>query len=445
MKQNLTGAVERLLDRAKALGAEGADAACVDRKALSVSVRLGKLEEVESEESRSAGLRVLIGKKQAGASTSDFSPAALDALAERVVAMARAAAEDKYCGLPDATMLAKDIPDLQLYDEQIGNVATLEARALECEAAALAVQGVTNSGGAGADWGASEVVYGATNGFLGSYRGTSWGIGLSAIAEKGDDKERDWDHDSARFQADLKDPARVGQRAGERTIARLGATKLESCTAPVIFEERVAARLVGFLIGGISGAAIARGVSFLREKMNEQIFAKGIVISDDPLKLGGRASHPFDGEGLPVSARNLIEDGVLTTWLLNGASARQLGLHSTGHASLNPGGAPGISSTNIRLHPGQANLAGLMGQAGTGLLVSETLSPSFNANTGDYSVGVAGYWFENGQIVRPVSEITVAGNMLDIYARLTPGNDSEGRSSMDVPSVLIETMTIAGT
>jgi PmbA protein len=206
----------------------------------------------------------------------------------------------------------------------------------------------------------------------------------------------------------------------------------------------MAGRLIAMMLGAISGAAIARGVSFLRDKLETQVFAKGITISDDPLKPGGWASHPFDGEGHRVQARNLIDDGVLMGWLLNGASARQLGLKSTGHASLNPGGAPGVASSNVLVHPGQYDLSGLMRQAGTGLLVIETLSPSFNPNTGDYSVGVAGQWFENGVIVRPVHEITVAGNMLDIYAGLIPGSDNQGRSSLDCPSLLIPAMTIAG-
>ena len=263
MNTKLEAAVERLLAKAKTLGADGADAACVDRKSLSASVRLGKLEGVESEESRSAGLRVLIGQKQAGASTSDFSDAALDTLAQRVVAMAKAAAEDPWCGIPDASELATNQTDLGLWDETEPDIVKLEERALACEEGALAVKGVTNSSGSGADWGASGVVYGASNGFRGFYRGTSWGLGLSAIAGEGDDKERDWNSDSARFLTGLRDPIKIGQEAGERAVARIGGTKLDSCTAPVIFEHRMAGRLIGFLLGGISGTAIARGDGML--------------------------------------------------------------------------------------------------------------------------------------------------------------------------------------
>jgi PmbA protein len=444
MDTKLSIAVERLLERAKLLGADGADAACVERKSLSTSVRLGKLEGVESEESRSAGLRVLIGKQQAGASTTDFSVAALDALADRVFAMAKAAPEDPYCAIPDASQLTRTQIDLGLWDETEPDIAKLEERALACEQGGLDVKGVSNSGGCGADWGASGVLYGASNGFRGFYRGTSWGLGLSAIAGEGDGMERDWNSDSARFLRDLRDPIAIGKEAGERAIARLGATKLETCTAPVIYEYRIAARLIGMMLGAISGSAISRGVSFLREKLGQQLFAQNVTITDDPLKQGGWASHPFDGEGHEVKARNLIEDGVLTTWLLNSATARQLGLKSTGHASLNPGGSPGTASSNVTVQPGMHDLAGLMSNAGTGLLVVETLSPSFNANTGDYSVGVTGLWFENGVVVRPVSEISVAGNMIDIYVSMIFGNDNQGRSSLDCPSILIPSMTIAG-
>ncbi|GIU67591.1 TldD/PmbA family protein [Candidatus Phycosocius spiralis] len=444
MTIKLDEAVDRLLTRAKSLGAQEADAACVERQSLSVSVRMGKLESVAREESSSVGLRVLIGKKQAGASTSDFSLAALDALASRVVAMAKAAAEDPWCGLPEPEALAKDCIDLAMWDDTPPSIEDLESRALISEAAALAEKGVTNSAGSGAEWGASQVVYGASNGFLGSYRGTSWGLGLSAIAERDDQKERDWYSDSSRFLNELRDATFIGQRAGARAVLRLGATKLESCTAPVIFENRVAPRLIGFFLGAISGASIARGVSFLREKMGTQVFAKGIQITDNPHLVGGWSSHPFDGEGCQVAPRDLICEGVLQTWLLNSASARQLGLRSTGHAALNPGGAPGISTSNVKLMPGEHDLVGLQREAGKGLLVIETMSPSFNANTGDYSVGVSGLWFEQGQIVRPVHEITVAGNLLDMYAVLIPGNDYEGRSSIECPSILIPSMTIAG-
>jgi PmbA protein len=444
MQHALHDAVDRLLSRAKSLGAERADAACSERQSLSASVRLGKLEGVEREESRAVGLRVLIGTKQAGASTSNLSPAALDALAERVTAMARAAAEDPWCGLPEPGETARDLVDLDLWDDTEPSLDRLESRAAICEAAALDVPGVTNSSGAGADWSARSTVYGATNGFRGGWRSTSWHVGVSVLAEKGDAKERDWESEGARRERALPDAAAIGRSAGERTILRLGATKLPSGTAPVIFENRVASRLLGMLVGAISGTAVARGVSFLREALNERVFRSDVNIVDDPLKPSGWGSHPFDGEGLPVAPRHVVEDGVLTTWLLNRATAAQLDMISTGHATMNPGGPPGVGPSNLTLMPGDLSLDMLMAEVGTGLLVCETMSPSFNPNTGDYSVGVSGHWFELGQLVRPVHEVTVAGNMIDIYARLVPGGDLKDRSSMNAPSVLIDAMTIAG-
>lgn len=436
-------AAERLLERARALGAHAADTTCTASQSLSVSVRLGRLEGVEREESRSAGLRVLIGRQQAGASTTDLTPDALDALAERVVAMARAAAEDPWCGLPD-THASGPFPDLWLFDPTPPDIAALEARALEAEQAALDVPGVTNSSGSGADWGSRGIVYAASNGFRGAYAGASWGLGLSVLAERDGLKERDYDGENQRTQ-DRLDPVLIGRTAGERTVARLSPRKLDSRTGTVILENRVSASLLRFLSGAINGAAIARGTSFLRERLGTAVFAPGITVRDDPFRPGGWGSHPFDGEGQPVAARDIIADGVLTTWLLNTSAARQLGLATTGHASFGMGGPPGIGPSNLTLLPGRQDLAGLMAEAGTGLLVREMSSPSFNPNTGDWSVGVSGHWFEGGAVAFAISEMTVAGNMLDIFARLEPGSDLRGRSAVDAPSIRIDGLTIAGT
>lgn len=442
--RTLHDAAARLVDRARALGADDADAACAASQSLSVSVRMGALEGVEREESRSAGLRVLIGRRQAGASTTDLSPAALDALAERVVAMAKAAAEDPWCGLPGPGQTATSIADLGLADDTAPDIARLEARALEAEAAALAVGGVTNSAGSGADWGSSGVVYHASNGFSGAYRGTSWGFGVAPLAERDGLKERDYDGHHARFEALLENAGELGALAGARAVARLGARKLKSQTAPVILENRVSPSLMRFLAGAISGAAVARGVSFLRDRLGTQLFAPGVTVRDNPLLPGGWSSHPFDGEGRPVQARDIIDNGRLTTWLMNGSAAAQLGLSSTGHATLNPGGPPGVGPSNFHLMPGERSLAQLMADAGSGLLVRETFSPSFNPNTGDYSVGISGHWFVNGQIDHAVHETTIAGSMADIFARLIPGSDLEAKSGVDSPAVLIDAMTIAG-
>jgi len=444
MNEPIEAILERLLAKAKSLGADQADAHAAERQSLSASVRLGALEDVEREESRAAGLRVIIGKQQAGAQTSDIRPDALDALAERVVAMARAAAEDPWCGLPDPALLSTRRDELSLYDSSAPTAEDLETRARLCEEAALAVPGVTNSAGAGADWGATRYSYAASNGFRGAQNGSSFGVGIAVLAEANDQKERDYDSDGARWQSDLKAADAVGRRAGERTIEKLGGRKIDSQTAPVIFENRVAARLLGAFSGAISGGAIARGVSFLRDALGTPVFAPGISIVDDPFRVKGWGSHTFDGEGVIGERRAMIDDGVLTSWFLNTASARQLGLKTTGHASASLGGSPGIGSTNLTLMPSARSLDDLMADAGSGLVVREMFSPSINQNTGDFSVGISGYWFSKGQRDFPVTEVTVAGNLKDMFRRLIPGSDIEYRSSVCSPSVLIDAITIAG-
>lgn len=438
------GALESLLAHARAAGADSADASLSVSESLSVDVRMGEFEGVERSENRSVGLRAFIGKKQAGATTSDLSPAGLKALAERVVEMAKFAPEDPWCGLLDPAERATSFPDLDTHDDVRPDARTLEAMAKEAEDAALAISGVTNSSGSGASWSASSVAMRTSDGFSGASRASSYGVGVSPLAERDGKKERDWEGRTTRFLAELPKAADLGRRAGERAVARLGARKIESCKAAVIFENRIAGSMVSPMLGAISGAAIARGVSFLKDKLGQQVYAKGVNIEDDPFRKRGLASRPFDGEGASGQRRLLIEDGVLTTWLLNASSARQLGLKTTGHATLGHGGPPGISSSNVTLQPGARSLEEMMRDAGKGLLITDKFSPSLNSNTGDWSVGVAGFWFENGERAYPVSEITVAGNLIDIFARLIPGSDLERRGGVDAPSVLIDDLTIAG-
>ncbi|MFZ4602656.1 MAG: TldD/PmbA family protein [Caulobacterales bacterium] len=436
--------LDGLLAAARKHGAETADASIAWRESVSVDVRLGALEGVEREESRSVGLRALIGKRQAGAATTDLSPAGLAELAERVVAMAQAAPEDPYCGLLDPGDRAIGDISGEYVDETRPDAALLERMAAEAEAAALAVQGVTNSSGAGASFERGRSAYATADGFFAAHEGGAYGVSVAPLAERDGVKERDYEYRTTRRFADLPSPAALGRAAGERAVARLGARKIESCKAPVIFENRIAARLIGPMLGAISGAAVARGVSFLKDKLGAPVFAPGIDIVEDPHLPLGLASRIVDGEGAPTRRRPIIEQGVLTTWLLNAAAARQLGLRTTGHATLGHGGPPGISSTNVTLEPGEGDLAALMGRAGTGLLVVEFFSPSLNPNTGDWSVGIAGRWFENGQPVHAVSEVTVAGNLRDIYARLIPGGDLDIRGALNAPSILIDDLTIAG-
>ena len=426
-------------------GADAAEAVGAQRRSLSISVRTGELEEVEREESRDLGLRVFVGRRQATVSGSDISPEARAKLVERAVAMARLAPEDPYAGLADPARLARGpSPDLDLYDPTEPSPLELEDRARAAEAAARAVPKVTNSDGGSGSWSASEWTMVTSGGFTGVHRASGFSIGASAIAGDDEGMETGYDGRTARWQSDLPSPESLGTEAGRRAAARLGARKIDSTTAPVIFENRLAGSLMSPLIGAISGTSIARGTSFLKDKLGQQIFAKGIVIRDDPHKPRGLGSTPYDDEGVANQARNLIDDGVLTTWLLNTSAARQLGLTTTGHASRGLAGPPGVSTTNLTFHPGQRDQAGLMQDAGTGLLVTSMFGPSLNGNTGDWSVGCSGFWFENGELAYPVNEITVAGNLLEIFARVIPGSDLEIRGSANAPSLLVDGLAIAG-
>lgn len=433
-----------LIAKARKAGADAADASLANSESLSVEVRLGALEGVERSESTSVGLRALIGKRQAGATSTDLSPQGLAELAERVVAMAKLAPEDKFAGLADPALLATSFPDLDVEDSVTPDAKTLEAMAREAEAHARAVPGVTNTEGAGADFTQGASALATSDGFYGYRRGTSYGIGATALAEKDGKKESGYDSKNERFFVDLPSPEKTGRSAGERAVAHLGSRKIESRKAPIIFENRIAGRMIGPLLGAISGAAVARGVSFLKDKLGERVFAEGFEILEDPLKKRGMSSRAFDGEGVATRARKLIEDGVLTTWLLNSAAAKQLNMQTTGHATAGHGGPPGISSTNLIVKPGPDDLSALMKQAGAGLLITSTFSPAMNPNTGDLSVGIAGFWFEDGAIAYPVSEVTIAGNLKDMYLRMVAGADVDRRGGLEAPSLLIDDISIAG-
>jgi PmbA protein len=443
MDENL---LNEVVAAALAAGADAAEAVGAERRALSISVRLGELEEVEREESRDLGLRVFVGRRQASVSGSDVSAEARAKLVERAVAMARLAPEDPYAGLADPDRLARGpLKDLDLYDAAEPSAEALEARARVAEEAARAVPKVTNTDGASASWSAGEWRMVTSAGFSGLHRASSFSLGASAIAGDEAGMETGYDGRAVRWQGDLPQADAIGAEAGRRAAGRLGARKIASTTAPVIFENRIASSLMSAMIGAVSGPAIARGTSFLKDKFGQQLFAKGVNITDDPHKLRGLGSSPFDDEGVVNGPISLIDDGVLTTWLLNTSSARQLGLSTTGHASRGLAGPPGVSTSNLTLQPGTRDQAGLMADAKAGLLVTSMFGPSLNGNTGDWSVGCSGFWFEGGEIAYPVNEITVAGNLIDIYARLVPGADLEIRGASNAPSLLVDALAIAGT
>jgi PmbA protein len=433
-----------LLDNCLKAGASAADARIGVADGVSVSVREGRLESIEREESASVALRCFFGQRQAHVSGADLSPAGLKALTERCVAMARVVPEDKYCGLPSPDQLASGVLDLDLSGEPEIAADVLEREALAAEAAALAVPGIKTVAGCGASWNRSERWVAATNGFRAWKTGTSTSLGLSAVAEKDGQMERDYDSWSVRHSKDRPSAEEIGRTAGERTIARLGARKAGTQKAAVIFDRRVSDSLLGALLGAISGPSVARGVSFLKDRMGEQVFARGIYLTDDPHRPLGMGSRSHDGEGLAVSEAHLIEDGRLTRGLLNTPTARQLGLAPNGFAGLGFGDPPGVSTSNVYLRPGTQSPGALAKSVGKGLLITDMFGPSINPNNGDYSVGVAGFWFEDGEIAYPVSEVTVAGDLASMFARLVPASDLELRSTRDAPSILIEDMNLAG-
>jgi len=433
-----------LLDAAKRAGADAADALFVENLSASVSYRLGKLEDVERSESADLGLRVFLGNKVAFVSSTDFSRDALAGLPKRAIAMARLAPDDKYAGLAPKDRLAKEIPALDLEDAEEPAPETLVARARDAEAAALAVAGVTNSEGGGASFSRAGVALATSSGFYGRYAGTSHSIGVAVLAGEGTNMERDYDHASARHADDLRSAEDIGNTAGTRAMARLNPRKVKSQSVPVIFDVRESPGLVGHFAGAISGAAIARGVSFLKDKMGQEVFAPGISIIDDPHRLRGLRSKPFDGEGVANRRRALVEHGRLTSWLLDCASARQLGLETTGHAARGTGGPPHPSATNLYMEAGSVTPQELMADINQGFYVTELMGMGVNGVTGDYSRGAAGFWIENGKIAYPVSEVTIAGNLKDMFRQLTPASDLVFRHGTNAPTLRIEGMTIAG-
>jgi len=436
--------LEDLLKRAKAKGAEAADGLMVRDISLNVAQRLGKREKLERSEAQDLGLRVLVGKRQAIVSTSDLEPKMLDELAERAVAMARVVPEDGFCGLADPGLLVKAPVALDLEDKKEPSEEQLTDMIARAEDAARAVSGVTNSEGAEAGWGRVEVALAASNGFRGSYAGTRWGISVSVLAGEGTGMERDYDYSSAVFGENLLSPEALGTSAGERAVRRLNPRKVPTAKVPIVYDPRVANGLIGHFVGAINGASIARGTSFLKDKLGKQVFAKGIRIFDDPHRPRGLRSKPFDGEGVANKKRALIEDGQLTTWLLDCRSARQLGLTTTGHASRGTSSPPSPSATNLYLEPGNMTPEALIGDIKQGLYVTELIGHGINGVTGDYSRGAAGYWIENGKLTHPVSEVTVAGNLKDMFLNIAPANDLLFRYGTDSPTVRIDGMTLAG-
>jgi len=432
---------QALVAQARKAGADAADALYACNASTGVSVRLGEMEDVEQSEGEEIGLRIFVGQRSATVSASDLEPTALAALVERCLSMAKEAPEDPYATLaPEDRLMRGKMPALDLADDDMPEPAALKERALTIEDAARSVPGITNSEGGGASMGRTQVALATSHGFAGSYATTMHGTWASVLAGEGAAMQRDHASHSVRHLRDLEDAEHVGRRAGHRAIARLGAAKIKGGDMPIIFDPRVSGSLIGHLIGAIAGPAITRRSSFLLDDLGAQLFDNGITIIDDPLRKRGLRSRPFDGEGLPTHKTALIEKGVLTGWLLDSASAKQLGEAPTGHASR----GSGVSATNVHMEPGEASPMDLIHGIERGIYVTELIGMGVNPVTGDYSRGASGFLIENGAVGPAVTEITIAGNLKDMFAAMTPASDLAFRYAVNVPTLRVEGMTVAG-
>ncbi len=443
-QSTLLALAQRLVEAAKRAGADAADAVAVRGVSQGVEVRDGRVEESERSEGDDVGLRVIVGRRQAVVSTNDISGDGVAKLAERAVAMARVAPDDKYIGLADPALLARDFPELDLLDPVTPSTAELERRASEAEAAALAVQGVTKSGGASASAGIGGMVLVTSTGFHGSYLRSSQGISATAIVGDGTNMERDYDYTSAPHASDLASPVSVGRTAGERAVARANPRKVETCRVPVVYDPRVSNSLVGHLVGAVNGASIARKTSFLKDRLGEQLFANNIRIVDDPLRVRGLRSQSFDAEGVAVKQLAIIDGGVLTSWLLDSATARELGMATTGHAHRGVSSSPSPGPYNLHLEAGEPTPAELIADIKHGFYVTDLIGSGVNGVTGDYSRGASGFWIENGEITYAVSEVTIAGHLIEMFKSLVPANDLIFRYGVNAPTLRIEGLTVGG-
>ena len=447
MSADLSALTAQLLDAARRAGANAADALAVDGTSISIDVARGRLEHAERSEGVDIGLRVLIGTRQAVVSSSDTKPETIAEMAARAVAMAREAPEDPTVGLADPAELARswDAGALDLADPSAEPApAALQDAAARAEAAALAVPGITKMDTASAAYGRRRLHLAATNGFAGGYARTDWSLSAVAITGEGTKMERDWYGETRIHGTDLPTPEDVGRLAGERTAARAGARKPPTGAFPVLYDERVASSLIGHLLQATNGTAIVRGASWLRDALGQPVLPETLSIEEDPLRPRVAGSRPFDGEGLPTRRRLIVDRGVLTGWTLDLATARKLGMHSTGSASRGTSAPPSPSNTTIALTQGTASRDDLIRDMGRGLLVTSLIGSTINPNTGDYSRGASGFWIENGEIAYPVNECTIAGNLRDMLRTLIPANDARGWTSRVVPSLLVEGLTLAG-
>ena len=437
----LTDLVARLVEAARKAGADAADAVAMMGRSAGVSVRLGKVESTEASESDDISLRVFVGKRVASVGATASSDPKM--LAERAVAMARVSPEDPFQGLADPDKLARSIRDLDLFDPTEVGADQLREAALAAEEAALACKGITNSGGSSASAGLGGLVLATTDGFLGQYVASRFSRSISVVAGEGTAMERDYDYSSRLYYADLDTPETIGLRAAERAVKRLGAKKAKTGPVTVVYDPRVARGIAGHLAGAINGASVARKTSFLRDMMGKQVASAAITVTDDPLKPRGQASRPFDGEGVEGQPLSMIDRGVLRHWFLSTSSARELGLETNGRgaraaSSVNP------SSTNLAIEPGEQSPEELIKSVKSGFYVTEVFGQGVNMVTGEYSRGASGFWIDNGELTWPVSEVTIASNLKDMFMHMVPASDLDRNYGTAAPTLLVEGMTLAG-
>lgn len=433
-----------LVELARRKGADQADAVYVGERSQGVSVRMGALEDVHRSEGEQIGVRAFVGRRSATVASSDLSADALETLVERVLAMAREAPEDEYAGLAPEDMLFRgDAAELDLDDGGDPDPAELRQRAQAAEDVARAVEGITNSGGAGASASASTFAVATSHGFTGATRATGYSNSVSVVAGQNSGMQRDYAWHSSRHLADLEAAEDIGARAAERAVARLNPVSIRPGVMPVLLDPRVATTLLGHLVAAISGSAIARQASFLLDALETQVFAPGVMIHDEPHRRRGLRSRAFDGEGLPVKAMDLVRDGVLTTWLADSASARQLGIKPTGHAVRGGAGAPMAGPANMHIGAGTRSREQMIAGIKQGILVTELIGQGVNGVTGDYSRGAAGFLISDGEIGPAVAEITIASNLKQMFATLEPATDLKFRRGIDSPTLLVPEMTVA--
>ena len=439
--QKLADRVASLVEAAKRAGADAADAVAVRSRSKGVTVRLGKVESTEASESDDISLRVFLGQRVASVSATAASDPV--SLAQRAVAMAKVSPEDPYQGLADETQLAKDTIDLDLFDPTELSADQLREAALEAEQAALAVEGVTNSGGSSASAGLGGMVLATSHGFVGHYAGTRFSRSVSAIAGEGTGMERDYDYSSRQHFADLDSAAAIGKSAGERAVRRLGGRKVATGTVTVVFDPRVARGIAGHLAGAINGASVARKTSFLRDMMGKQVASAAITVTDDPLRRRGQASRPFDGEGVRGQRLIMVDKGILGHWFLSNSAAKELGLVTNGRGARS-GSSVSPTSTNLAIEPGEVSPSQMIAALKSGFYVTEVFGQGVNMVTGEYSRGASGFWIENGELAFPVSEVTIASNLKDMFLALVPANDLDRNFATAAPTLMVEGMTLAG-